>query len=95
MYDDAVGIAASVRILISPSCAFGRAGSIHLVEGEILARNHEVDAGLEELREAGKRVDAFHYDEPPPWSLAVRYSLGATLVANIATPKPNRFIVTT
>lgn len=52
----------------------------HMVAGEILYRDGQVDAGLAELREAVKFDDALHYDEPPPWILPVRHSLGATLM---------------
>jgi len=53
----------------------------HMVEGEILYRDHKTDAGLAELREAVKLEDALRYDEPPPWILPARHSLGATLMA--------------
>lgn len=66
----------------------------HMVAGEILYRDGQVDAGLAELREAVKFDDALHYDEPSPWILPVRHSLGATLMNEHATRKPNRFIAT-
>lgn len=53
----------------------------HMVEGEVLYRDHKINAGLAELREAVKLEDALHYDEPPPWILPARHSLGATLMA--------------
>ena len=53
-----------------------------MVEGEILVRENKLDAGIAELREAIKLEDALHYDEPPPWMIPVRHSLGATLMQN-------------
>jgi len=52
----------------------------HMLAGEILFRDGQVDAGLAELREAVKGDDALHYDEPPPWILPARHSLGAALM---------------
>jgi len=52
----------------------------HMVAGEILYREGKTDAGLAELREAVKLEDGLHYDEPPPWILPARHSLGATLM---------------
>jgi len=53
----------------------------HMVEGEILYRDRKVEASLAELREAVKLEDALRYDEPPPWILPARHSLGATLMS--------------
>jgi len=52
----------------------------HMLAGEILFREGKTDAGLAELREAVKREDALHYDEPPGWIIPVRHSLGASLM---------------
>ncbi len=52
----------------------------HMLAGEILFRAGQVDEGLAELREAVKGDDALHYDEPPPWILPARHSLGAALM---------------
>ena len=52
----------------------------HMLAGEILYREGKIDAGLAELREAVKREDALHYDEPPGWIIPVRHSLGASLL---------------
>ena len=52
----------------------------HMLAGEILFRDGQVDEGLAELREAVKGDDALHYDEPPPWILPARHSLGAALM---------------
>src|SRR6476620_11143271 len=53
-----------------------------MVEGEILIREDQLDAGVAELREAIKLEDALNYDEPPGWLIPVRHSLGATLMQN-------------
>ena len=53
----------------------------HLLAGEIRVREGQVEIGLAELREAVKREDALHYDEPPDWIHPVRHALGATLLA--------------
>ena len=53
----------------------------HLVAGEIRVREGQMEIGLAELREAVKREDALHYDEPPDWIHSVRHALGATLLA--------------
>ncbi|MSU70142.1 MAG: hypothetical protein EXS39_05080 [Opitutaceae bacterium] len=52
----------------------------HMVAGEILYREGNASEGIAELREAVKFDDALHYDEPPPWILPARHSLGATLM---------------
>lgn len=52
----------------------------HMVEGEILVREGNVDGGIAELNEAIKLEDALHYDEPPGWLIPVRHSLGAVLM---------------
>lgn len=52
----------------------------HMLAGEILIREAKTDAGLAELREAVRREDALHYDEPPDWIVPVRHSLGASLM---------------
>lgn len=53
----------------------------HLLAGEIRAREGQLDIGMVELREAVRREDALHYDEPPDWIHPVRHALGATLLA--------------
>ena len=80
--------------LVPPDATFGNnpilavvAIAAHMVEGEILARERKVDAGLAELREAVKLEDALLYDEPPPWILPARHSLGATLMAERRYPE--------
>ena len=53
-----------------------------MVEGEILVREGNLDAGFAALREAISAEDALRYDEPPGWILPVRHALGASLMAN-------------
>jgi tetratricopeptide (TPR) repeat protein len=52
-----------------------------VLDGEILVRAGEMEAGIERLREAVVAEDALRYDEPPDWIQPVRHALGATLLA--------------
>ncbi|MEY2564876.1 MAG: hypothetical protein QOH88_3069 [Verrucomicrobiota bacterium] len=52
----------------------------HMLEGEILVAERNVDAGVAELQAAVKEEDALRYDEPPAWMIPVRHSLGAVLM---------------
>jgi hypothetical protein len=52
----------------------------HMVEGEILIGEGNLDGGFAELRAAVKDEDALRYDEPPGWLIPVRHSLGASLM---------------
>jgi tetratricopeptide (TPR) repeat protein len=52
----------------------------HMLEGEILVAEGNVDAGLAELQTAVKEEDALKYNEPPSWMIPVRHSLGAVLM---------------
>ncbi|HEX8897461.1 MAG TPA: hypothetical protein VF751_02090, partial [Chthoniobacterales bacterium] len=52
----------------------------HMLEGEILVAEKNVDAGIAELQTAVKEEDALKYDEPPAWMIPVRHSLGAVLM---------------
>lgn len=52
----------------------------HMLAGEILYRDGQIEEGLAELREAVKAEDGLRYDEPPSWLLPVRHSLGAALM---------------
>ncbi|MEN3371287.1 MAG: hypothetical protein V7609_3430 [Verrucomicrobiota bacterium] len=52
----------------------------HMIEGEILVAEGNVDAGVAELQTAVKEEDALKYDEPPAWMIPVRHSLGAVLM---------------
>jgi len=51
-----------------------------LVEGEILYREGDTEAGIEALYEAAALEDALVYDEPPNWIQPIRHALGATLM---------------
>lgn len=52
-----------------------------MLEGEILIREGQLDAGLAQLRAAVQAEDALRYDEPPAWLIPVRHSLGAHLMS--------------
>lgn len=52
----------------------------HMLEGEILVAEGNVEGGLAELQAAVKEEDALKYDEPPAWMIPVRHSLGAVLM---------------
>jgi tetratricopeptide (TPR) repeat protein len=51
-----------------------------MLEGEILAREGKVEAGLQALVEAVAREDRLRYSEPPDWVVPVRHALGAFLL---------------
>jgi len=72
---------------VSPDATFGNnkatdllgvAGA--LLDGEILYRAGDTDAGFAALREAVRLEDALIYDEPPGWIQPVRHALGAALL---------------
>src|SRR5205823_11728875 len=52
----------------------------HMLEGEILVAEKNVDAGIAELQTAVKEEDVLKYDEPPAWMIPVRHSLGDVLM---------------
>ncbi|MFN2622313.1 MAG: hypothetical protein ABR611_05655 [Chthoniobacterales bacterium] len=52
----------------------------HMLEGEILVAEKNLDAGIAELLTATKEQDALKYDEPPAWMIPIRHSLGAVLM---------------
>src|SRR5262245_514801 len=52
----------------------------HLLAGEILYREGQVEPALMELRKAIAVEDTLRYSEPPDWIHPVRHSLGATLL---------------
>jgi tetratricopeptide (TPR) repeat protein len=52
----------------------------HMLEGEILVAEKNLDAGIAELQTAMKEQDALKYDEPPAWMIPIRHSLGAVLM---------------
>jgi tetratricopeptide (TPR) repeat protein len=51
-----------------------------MLDGEILLREGEAEAGLARLREAVRREALVRYDEPPDWIIPVRHALGAALM---------------
>jgi tetratricopeptide (TPR) repeat protein len=51
-----------------------------MLEGEILVREGQLEAGVASLRAAMKAEDALRYDEPPGWLIPLRHSLGAVLM---------------
>jgi tetratricopeptide (TPR) repeat protein len=52
----------------------------HMLEGEILVAEKQIDAGIAELQTAVKEQDLLKYDEPPAWMIPIRHSLGAVLM---------------
>jgi tetratricopeptide (TPR) repeat protein len=52
----------------------------HMLEGEILVAEKNLDAGIAELQTAVKEQDALKYAEPPAWMIPIRHSLGAVLM---------------
>jgi tetratricopeptide (TPR) repeat protein len=52
----------------------------HLLAGEILYRQGQVDPAIAELRKAIAVEDTLRYSEPPDWIHPVRHALGATLL---------------
>lgn len=51
-----------------------------VLEGEVLYREGEIDAGIAKLREAVALEDGLAYGEPPSWIQPVRHALGAALL---------------
>jgi tetratricopeptide (TPR) repeat protein len=51
-----------------------------VMNGEILYRSGNTEAGLAALREGVRREDAMFYDEPPDWIQPVRHPFGAALL---------------
>lgn len=64
----------------------------HLMNGEILYRKGQVDAGLAAMRKAVALEDALRYDEPPDWIHPVRHALGATLLQEKRAAEACEFI---
>jgi tetratricopeptide (TPR) repeat protein len=50
------------------------------LEGEILVREGEMEAGIKALRAAVVKEDKLRYSEPPAWVVPVRQALGAFLL---------------
>lgn len=53
-----------------------------MLDGEILVREGQLEAGLARLRSAVQAEDQLRYDEPPNWLIPMRHSLGAALMAH-------------
>ena len=56
--------------------------AVPYMDGELAYRKGEKDAAVAKLREAVALEDALKYDEPPPWTVPTRHSLGAVLIAS-------------
>ncbi len=52
----------------------------HLVSGEIMVQDGNIDEGIAELKLAVIAEDALRYDEPRDWIQPIRHTLGAVLV---------------
>jgi tetratricopeptide (TPR) repeat protein len=52
----------------------------YMLEGEILVREGEMEAGIKALRAAVAKEDKLRYSEPPAWVVPVRHALGAVLL---------------
>lgn len=75
------------RTKVSEQATFGNntatnllAVAEHLLAGEILYRQGDVEEGLAELRAAVRCEDQLRYAEPPDWIHPVRHALGAALL---------------
>ena len=65
---------------LNPAAAVFRFAEAHLT-GEIAARSGKTDEAIPLLQKAVVMQDSLRYDEPPPWSVTARQSLGAVLLA--------------
>jgi len=65
---------------LNPAAAVFRFAEAHLT-AEIAARSGKTDEAIPLLQKAVATQDSLRYDEPPPWSLTARQSLGAVLLA--------------
>ncbi len=54
--------------------------ALHVMDGEIAARENQFDKAISSLQQAKQIEDSLLYDEPPDWILPVRHTLGATLL---------------
>jgi tetratricopeptide (TPR) repeat protein len=79
---------AAARKLVAEDARFGNNAAADLLaiaelllDGEILARSGQLDAGIARLRAAAEREDKLRYSEPPDWIHPIRHALGATLLA--------------
>jgi len=51
-----------------------------MIKGELLIAEGKLDPRLEELRATLTLEDALKYDEPPPWMIPLRHTIGANLM---------------
>ena len=65
---------------LNPAVPLFRFAVTHL-DGEIAARSGKTDEGIAILTRAAGMQDSLQYDEPPPWPLQARQSLGAVLLS--------------
>lgn len=56
--------------------------AVPYVDGEIAYHKGQKDVAVTKLREAVVLEDALKYDEPPPWTVPTRQSLGAALIGS-------------
>ncbi len=54
--------------------------ALTFLDGELAARAGRVDEAVTLLRRAAGMQDSLQYDEPPPWNMTARQSLGAVLL---------------
>lgn len=65
---------------LNPAAPVFRFAEAHL-NGEIAARSGKTADAISLLQKAAAMQDSLRYDEPPPWNLTARQSLGAVLLA--------------
>ena len=80
---------AAARERVDPDATFGNNPATALLDvaaplldGEILYRAGDIEAGFAALRDAVRQEDSLRYDEPPDWIQPVRHALGAALLAS-------------
>lgn len=54
--------------------------AIGVLDGEILAKDGDIEASLAQLEKAVRIQDGLRYNEPPSWYFPVRHTLGAVLL---------------
>ncbi|MDZ4714487.1 MAG: hypothetical protein SH819_03370 [Cytophagales bacterium] len=62
----------------------------HLLKGELLLTEHNVEAGIKMLQSAVLAEDTLRYNEPPDWRLPVRHYLGAALLESGRTAEAEK-----
>jgi tetratricopeptide (TPR) repeat protein len=71
----------------SNTAAGALAVAVPFLDGEIAYRKGDKALAATKLREAVALEDALKYDEPPAWTVPVRHSLGAVLIASRRYPE--------